>query len=41
MAGHDGVQADMVLVKELKALHLDAQAAEGDCYSSQSLSIHI
>jgi hypothetical protein len=31
MAGHGGVQADMVLEKELRVLHLDSQAAEGDC----------
>ena len=28
---HDSMQADMVLEKELRVLHLDLQAAEGDC----------
>jgi hypothetical protein len=28
---HGSAQAGMVLEKELKALHLDPQAAEGDC----------
>jgi hypothetical protein len=26
-----GMQADMVLEKELRVLHLDPQAAEGNC----------
>jgi hypothetical protein len=30
---HDRVQADMVLGKELRVLHLDLQAVEGDCVS--------
>jgi hypothetical protein len=28
---HGSIQADMVLEKEMRALHLDPQAAEGDC----------
>ena len=28
---HDSVQADVVLEKELRVLHWDPQAAEGDC----------
>ena len=28
---HGSVQADMVLEKELRVLHVDAQIAEGDC----------
>ena len=28
---HGSIQADMVLEKELRVLHLDPQAAEGDC----------
>ena len=28
---HGTVQADMVLEKELKVLHLDLKATEGDC----------
>jgi hypothetical protein len=28
---HGSVQADVVLEKELRVLHLDPQAAEGDC----------
>ena len=28
---HGSLQADMVLEKELRVLHLDQQAAEGDC----------
>ena len=31
MVGHVGVQADMVLEKELRVLHLDPQASEGNC----------
>jgi hypothetical protein len=30
---HGRLQADMVLEKELKVLHLDPQAARGDCVS--------
>ena len=28
---HGGMQADMVLEKELRVLHLDPQVAKGDC----------
>jgi hypothetical protein len=28
---HGSLQADMVLEKELRVLHLDPQGAEGDC----------
>jgi hypothetical protein len=30
---HGGNQADTVLEKELRVLHADIQAAEGDCYT--------
>ena len=37
---HGSIQADMVLEKELRVLHLDPKAAEGDCLSySIELSI--
>ena len=33
MAGNmDGIQAGMVLEKELRVLYLDPQAAKGDCH---------
>ena len=35
MAGHGGMQADMVLEKELSVLHLDPQAAEAAVYSTE------
>lgn len=28
---HGGIQAEMVLDEDLRVLHLDLQAAEGDC----------
>ena len=31
MVGHGDVKADVGLEKELRVLHLDLQAAEGDC----------
>jgi hypothetical protein len=31
-------QADMMLEKELRVLHLDPQIAEGDCYTRPSLN---
>ena len=37
---HDGIQADMVLEKELRVLHPDPQAAEAPvCHTGHSLSI--
>jgi hypothetical protein len=35
---HGSIQADMVLEKELRILHLDWKAT-GNCYTGQSLSI--
>jgi hypothetical protein len=35
---HGGTQADMVLEKELRVLHLDQQAAESMCHTGCSLS---
>ena len=36
---HGSIQEDMVLEKELRVLHLDLQAADGDCNFGCSLSI--
>ena len=34
MAGHGGMQTDMVLEKELRVLHIDPRKAQGVCVLS-------
>ena len=40
MTGHGSMQADMVLGKALRIIHLDPQAAERECCTGHGLSIY-